>query len=144
MRKTDMTTPSSFEAVGLLDEFCRKSLINAHFNQWRGVCFAVHEAIINSVEATKKLYNDESINRDISVKILADENQVEIHIIDDAGGIPSECFHKSDGVQLENLLLNECGRGLLLIMTLVDKVWQEYDGKYVLKLYKRLEEKTNE
>lgn len=131
--------PANYESIYALDEFCKEALIKINFKEWKKICFAVHEAIINSVEATMKNC-EKPEEKTIKLRIFASNNEAEVHIIDQAGGIPDDEIEKLEEKNLEDVILGDNGRGILLIKELVDKVWQEKEDGNVLKLYKKVKE----
>lgn len=131
--------PANYESIYVLDEFCKESLIKTDFKEWKRLYFAVHEAIINSVEATIKNC-ERPEEKTIKLRIFASTNEAEVHIIDQAGGIPDDKIEKLEERSLEDVLFGDNGRGILLIKELVDKVWQEKEEGNVLKLYKKVKE----
>lgn len=133
--------PASVEMVEFLDQICEWTLSRYNQLESRKIALAVHEAIINSVEAMKRRYGDQE-NHLIAVKIQIQMEEIEVKIIDTAGGLPSEAQERLKNQDFDDIIWEEDGRGLLFMRHLVDEVWHgiDDDGRFVMGLRKRVKQ----
>ncbi|AEH47777.1 ATP-binding protein [Parageobacillus thermoglucosidasius] len=85
---------------------------------------SVHEAVINSVEAIKTLRKD-AAKKTFLLSLRVTEEDVTVTVVDEGDGIPSKQLERMGEESLEDLLLAESGRGLLLIKEVMDEIWLE-------------------
>lgn len=96
---------------------------------------ALHEAVINAYEAC---LNQGITGKTIKVMIEQADKAVMITVMDPAGNLDPEILNSS-GQRLEeaNLNLDESGRGLFIIQSLMDEVYVQpvlHNGNYKQKL----------
>ncbi|MGD8188918.1 ATP-binding protein [Brevibacillus ginsengisoli] len=134
--------PASIEMVEYLDQICEWTISRYNKLESRKVVLAVHEAIINSVEAMKRRYGEQNTESNISLKIRLQMEEIEVKIIDSAGGLSAEAKERLQNQDFDDLIWEEDGRGLLFIKHLVDEVWQDQDedGRFVMGLRKRVKQ----
>jgi len=130
-------SPACDESIEFLDRICEKTLMQAGFEDWRSISFAVHEIIINGIEATKQKCNENSSDKVITLKIYAKEDEVEIHVEDEGDGMDKGRLDKVNEMDFEDVLGDESGRGLLMVKHFVDKIWCEIGAKHSVKIQKR-------
>jgi serine/threonine-protein kinase RsbW len=130
--------PAEMEAI----EFC--DMLMEHLSRFftvreqEALVLSVHEAIINSIEAMRKLYG-ESHAKTFSLFMRITEEDMTILVSDYANGLPAHEIEKLQTKRLEDLLLAESGRGLLLIKELMDDIWfeQRENGQYAIGMKMR-------
>jgi serine/threonine-protein kinase RsbW len=99
---------------------------------------SVHEAVVNSVKAVKQL--GKRIDDDaLIVSWQITEEEVTVTVTDEGGGIPIKEIERLMRESLEDVLLAESGRGLLLIKETMDTVSFEphADGKCAIVMKMR-------
>ncbi len=140
MIKVQIDCPAAVEMVEYLDQICEWTLSRINQVEHKKIVLAVHEAIINSVEAMKRRYGERYYEKQISMKIKVMSESIEIKVIDSAGGLPLEIQDKWKSKALEDLVWEEDGRGLLFMRHLMDEVWQDQDedGRFITGLRKRV------
>ena len=121
-----VTCSVELETVDFLDLLCEKTLKQVDFYAHRRLGFAVHEVIINAVEANRRKFGPENIGKTITLQIKVQKDEAEILVIDEAGGISTEDWDDTSQRTFEEVLWSENGRGLLLIKSFVNEVWHEY------------------
>ncbi|MFC4322219.1 ATP-binding protein [Litchfieldia salsa] len=94
----------------------------------RRLVFAIHELIINAFEATLRKYNDQASNYPINLYIKMEENVILVEITDQGDGMAHH-LNPIDHKQLEEVLLQDRGRGLLMVKKMVDKISFLNEGK---------------
>jgi serine/threonine-protein kinase RsbW len=133
MYEITVQCPAKMEAI----EFCDMLMEHiSHFftiQEREAFVLSVHEAIINSIEAMRKLYG-ESHARTFSLFMRITEKDITILVSDCADGLPAHEIEKLQTKHLEDLLLAESGRGLLLIKELMDDIWfeQRENGQHAI------------
>lgn len=135
------------DSVYYINELCRKTLELVAFSDDRKVSYAVHEAVINSIEATTKRYGkDHKELMTVALKTCKDE--VEVTIVDSAGGFEEDMMNDISRNIFAIDHFSERGRGFLFIKHFMDEVLFETreDGLFyvILKKRKKKEEKDNE
>lgn len=101
---------------------------------------SVHEAVINSVKAVKQL-GEETAKKTFLLSLRITEEDVTVTVMDEGDGIPIKQLERMRGTNLEDLLLAESGRGLLLIKETMDDIWLEHreNGKCAIAMKMRRE-----
>lgn len=134
--------PASVEMVDFLDQISEWIIARYNRLESRKMVMAIHEAIINSVEAMKRRYGTDHTANHISMKMRLHTDQIEVMIIDTAGGLSVEVQEKMKQPDFHACLWEEDGRGLFIIHHLVDEVWheQDEDGRFVMGLRKWLKQ----
>lgn len=122
-----VTCPANLDSLYFLDRFSENSLsfIGSKKKDW--ICLAAHEIFINIIEAARKQYG-ESHNKKLSLRICSQDNEIEIEIIDDLGGVPGEVLENMVNCTFEDVLLEENGRGLIMIQHIADEWKYKADG----------------
>jgi serine/threonine-protein kinase RsbW len=82
---------------------------------------SVHEAVVNSVKAVKQLEKKREDGAMV-VSWRITEEEVMVTVADEGGGIPIKEIERLRQGSLEDVLLAESGRGLLLIKETMDAV----------------------
>ncbi|MCP8969462.1 ATP-binding protein [Ectobacillus ponti] len=119
--------PPTVHTIDFMEGLCRRILEEVSFSHTDRLLFAVHEGLINAVEATKVAYG-QTLAHPISIRIAANGGLAEIQISDSAGGISAQSLQKLETGGLGDALLEESGRGLLLIKHLADEVFYQVEG----------------
>lgn len=132
--------PATVEMVEFLDQICEWTVKRSNQLETKKIVLATHEAIINSVEAMKRFHGDTYGEKKISLKINVKKEEIEIKVIDSAGGLPIEVQNRLGQRCLEELVWEEDGRGILFMSHLVDDVWHDKDenGQFIIGLRKRV------
>ncbi|MGC5326868.1 ATP-binding protein [Brevibacillus sp. SYSU BS000544] len=135
--------PATVEMVEFLDQICEWTVMRVNQVETKRLVLAAHEAIINSVEAMKRCHGEAYREQNISLKIDVKQEEIEIKIIDSAGGLPLEVQKKLEERCMEDLIWEEDGRGILFMRHLVDDVWHDHaeDGRFIMGLRKRVTQK---
>lgn len=107
-------------SIEFIDELLLKVMKQAEFAEYKQLHFAAHEAVINSIEATKKCYGEDH-TKNIKIKIMAQKQRAEVLICDKAGGLPKEVAESMKSIDFEDKRWNERGRGILFIKHFVDE-----------------------
>lgn len=117
-----VTCPANLDSLCFLDMFCESTLsfIGSEKKDW--ICLAAHEVFINIIEAARKQHG-ESHDEKLSVHICSQNNEIEIQIVNDLGGVPEEALESMVNCTFEDVLLEEHGRGLMMIHHIADE-WQ--------------------
>ncbi|WP_456276071.1 ATP-binding protein [Bacillus sp. AK128] len=133
----ELELPCQLHSIEVFDQTA-KELLEKFTNSHHRLGFIVHELLINSLEATRQKYDEEASNYSIKLKITSQQEAVEISVIDQAGGMRLEQIQNLDATCLEDLLYSECGRGLLMIKSMVDDMGMYYDrhGLFEVKVRK--------
>ncbi|OAT72844.1 ATP-binding protein [Parageobacillus thermoglucosidasius] len=99
---------------------------------------SVHEAVINSVEAIKQL-GKEAAKKTFLLSLRITEEDVTVTVADEGDGIPIKQLERMREKSLEDLLLAESGRGLLLIKETMDDIWfeRQENGKCAIAMKMR-------
>lgn len=143
MLKVNIQCLAHEDSVFYINELCRNTLELIQFPEERKVLYAIHEVVINSIEATEKRYG-KNHKQSMTVAIKTCKEEVEVIVGDAAGGF-EECDNKDFST---SDLFSERGRGFLFIKHFMDEVLFENkeDGLFYVILKKRLqtEEKANE
>ncbi len=113
--------------LAYIDDVVKKSLEAFEVEKVSQVHFAIHEALINSIQAGEKI-NDTSTNA-LEVHLLRDQHTLKAWITDSFGGTANQAETLID--EIETLpILRESGRGLMLSSHLVDKIeWKQKEDK---------------
>jgi serine/threonine-protein kinase RsbW len=82
---------------------------------------SVHEAVVNSIKAVKQL-GRKIDDGALVVSWRITEEEVTVTVTDEGGGIPIKEIERLGRESLEDVLLAESGRGLLLIKETMDVV----------------------
>lgn len=127
------------KSIEFIDELLLKVMKQAEFPDYKQLHFAVHEAVINSIDATIKCYG-QGHKKNINMKIIAEKQRVEVLICDKAGGLPKEVAESIKNINFEDKIWNERGRGILFIKHFVDECLYYLDetGDAVCKLIKEV------
>lgn len=122
-----VTCQADLESLSFLDMFCESSLsfIGSKKKEW--ICFAAHEVFINIIEAARKR-NGEASTKKLSLRICSQNNEIEIRIVDDLGGIPDEILENVGSHKFEEVVLQEHGRGLMMIHHIADEWEYQAEG----------------
>ncbi|WP_233414519.1 ATP-binding protein [Thermaerobacillus caldiproteolyticus] len=138
MYEITVKCPATIEAMEFCDAFVESIAQFFSIHERESLVLSIHEAIINSIEAMKQLYGEDH-NNTFSLYMRITEEELMILVIDRANGIPAHEHKKLHVNSLEDLLLAESGRGLLLIKELMDDMWfeQREDGEYAIGMKMR-------
>jgi serine/threonine-protein kinase RsbW len=85
---------------------------------------SVHEAVINSVAAIRQS-GEETEKNTFVLSLRITEEDVTVTVTDEGSGIPIKQIERMREKSLEDMLLAESGRGLLLIKETMDDIWFE-------------------
>lgn len=129
--------PANVETIELCDLVIDSLASFFTVRDRQALVLSVHEAIINSVEAVRTQCNKHHAALTLSVRITTDD--VTVLVADAAEGFSQQCIDSRQEKQLEDVRLEESGRGLLLIRELMDDLWAEplENGAYVLGMKMR-------
>lgn len=117
--------------LGFLQFFCVRDHKKVHF--------ALHEAVINSIQQIEKV-SCEGKKEMVTIDVTVDESQVVAEVRDWMGGIKSHKDNMVSGLRQDISQYAESGRGLLMIEQLVDTLsWEcKADDEFVLRLEKMI------
>ncbi|WP_028552202.1 ATP-binding protein [Paenibacillus sp. UNC451MF] len=135
--------------IDMSDEMAENFLKYSGVPQYRKLCYAVHELVINAVEAT--LRHQASVNEAnrcsdsmglehiIRLRMELEEGEVVITITNYAELGACQAIHSKRSANMDDLLHEERGRGLLIAKRWSDQLTfdQEEDGKITIQLRKR-------
>lgn len=115
--------------LGFLQLFC--------VSDYKKVHFALHEAVINSIQQIEKV-SCGGKKEIVTIEVTVNESQIVAEVTDWMGGIKSHKDNMVSGLRQEISLYAESGRGLLMIEQLVDTLsWEcKADDEFVLRLEK--------
>lgn len=121
------------ESISLIDNLIELTIKRLHYCNYKKVCFAIHELVINSIDAMNK--NNQSFKQ-LSISLVCSKKHVLFSINDFGGGLPSDILNNLHSNNLDSLGLNESGRGLALIKMFVDSLTynEENDGSFTYKI----------
>lgn len=121
------------ESISLIDNLIELTIKRLHNCNYKKVCFAIHELVINSIDAMNK--NGQS-SKQLSISLVCSKQYVLFSINDFGGGLPSNILNNLHSNNLDSLGLNESGRGLALIKMFVDSLTynEENDGSFTYKI----------
>ncbi|WP_176560080.1 ATP-binding protein [Brevibacillus dissolubilis] len=138
MIRVQIDCPAQHEYLELMEGTYQSTLEKVCFAGRHALYVAVHEALINAIEATQQTYGEET-RETVSLQMTASPAEVVIHIIDSAGGIPQDVLDRQYCTTLEDRLWEENGRGLLIMKQMADELWFEKtdDGRQLVGLRKR-------
>lgn len=118
-----------------IDAFCKKTFNDSDFKYHEEMVFAIHEAIINAIEATRHFRCEKKkvISLDIEINQSYAQAKVSNHI---QGKLHLEALLREKDIDRD--LWEDRGRGLFFIRELVDELWQETDntGRFILGMRK--------
>lgn len=142
--------------IDLSDEMTESFLKYTGVAQYRKLCFAVHELVINAVEAAmhhqhvQRREGREGTGREdgktgemsgctVSVRMELNEGDIVITITNNACRHAGQTIGRRSQMKLEELLYEERGRGLLLAKRLSDQLTYEQDdsGRMTIELRKK-------
>ncbi|MBN6188986.1 ATP-binding protein [Aneurinibacillus sp. BA2021] len=118
----EITTHADLSMLELFRHICHCTLNRLVPERSDHVLLAVHELLINSIEASSLRCGTEH-TASLTLRITQNEDETEITVEDQAGGIPSEHLAAMKHTAFENILWQERGRGLLFVQALVDE-WE--------------------
>ncbi|ANB60467.1 ATP-binding protein [Anoxybacteroides amylolyticum] len=130
--------PANVETIELCDLIIDSLASFFVVRDRQALVLSVHEAIINAVEAVRTQFdNDDACHITVSVRITAEE--VTILVADAANGLSKQHIESRQEKRLEDVLLEESGRGLLLMRELMDDLWAEplENGAYAIGMKMR-------
>lgn len=110
--------PCDLNEIEKLEKAIREQLSLYQSSVRDHICFIVHELLINSFEATMKTFSGPSSLYSINAHVEMTHSEYIIHITDECGGVKGEVFTH----ELEDILLADRGRGLLMVRELVDSI----------------------
>lgn len=108
------------EELARVDTFAAEVFRRIYPQEAELLAFVLREAVLNALEAVA----EEAM---IQIRLSADEDGVEICVIDQGGGFERQWQDKLAETSMEDCLLEERGRGLLFISRLVDEVWSSWE-----------------
>ncbi|WLR52742.1 ATP-binding protein [Bacillus tianshenii] len=121
------TCKSSASSIEYIMDVCHTTFERFKLQRVHILKFLIHEALINTVEAISKKYNSKQINQYFTFQLKLSQD-IEIRVIDSVGGLSQAYLDQLNPKQLENILWQESGRGLLLIKEKTDKMWYKELG----------------
>jgi len=130
--------PANAEAIEFCDLFIDSLSSFFAVLDRPALVLSVHEAIINSIEAVRKLCREHDDNT-LTLFVRVGKEEVTIFVSDSANSLPVQAIENRRAKQLEDVLLEESGRGLLLMRELMDDIWVEplENGTYALGMKMR-------
>ncbi|KNY28804.1 ATP-binding protein [Pseudobacteroides cellulosolvens] len=131
------------ESISLIDNIIELTIKKIHNYDYKKICFAIHELVINSIDAMSK--NNQSFKQ-ISISLICSKKHVLFSINDFGGGLPSNILNKLHTNNLDSLGLNESGRGLAIIKMFVDNLTynEENDGSFTYKIVAYMDNEAKE
>lgn len=126
------------QEITRVDNAIERFLIEAGFTPYKDVRFAVHELLINSVQAMNQKYAG-ACPYLITIAAKANPDIAEVCITDYGGGLPEGLSEYLEDIAFEDILLQESGRGLLIVKCLTDffECSLSLDGAASYKIIKR-------
>lgn len=122
------------ENISLIDSLVELTIKSVHGFGYNKACFAMHELVINSIQAMSK---NNKFNKQITITLACSKKYIFFRINDFGGGLPINILNNIFINPLENMGLNESGRGLALVNLFVDKIKykEERNGSYTYKIF---------
>lgn len=127
---------AELEILDYLDSISQQTMRLQNFPHVDDVVFAIHEALINAIEAVKDMKNDQRRKIIFVLKVCSQQAEVQIvNCVDDR----VELLNLNNKKTMEQIALHKEGRGLLFIQHLMDEVWQKsnVEGEVTLFFRKR-------
>lgn len=127
----------STQAVQLIDEMMKSYVTIYELPNARELCFVLHELVINAVEAMLQV---ELAKSTIQVQVKLKEDELQMTVIDQAGGIPEEQWQEALTYDFETMSDSDRGRGLFFVQHMVDRIWFELDkpNQFLVKVSKKI------
>jgi anti-sigma regulatory factor (Ser/Thr protein kinase) len=128
------------ENIPLIDSLIEINIKSMHFFGYKKVCFAIHELVINSIEAMNK---SNQYDKQITLTLVCNKKHVFFSINDFGGGLPLNFLNNIHLNPLENMGLNESGRGLALVNIFAGKLKykEEKNGSFTYKIVVYMDKK---
>ncbi|OXM85284.1 ATP-binding protein [Paenibacillus rigui] len=137
----------SQQLVDLSDEMMESFLKYSGVSQYRKLCFAVHELVVNAVESTLKLRESGAGKQEgavaeeakILIRMELNGDDIVITISNHGYGCDAPAMAELPKLSFDELLLEERGRGLLLAKRLSDQLTFDQDdqGRITMQLRKK-------
>lgn len=135
--------PSNKSSLSIFDDSMERFLSCFNIVKKKGFIFAMHEAIINSIQMAEKMDNGEE--QQLTVNILVDQTKVIGYVIDNCGGISEEKKKEIKEASFDDVM-EVSGRGFLLIQHFVDALECYYgeNNSFVIEMSIMRTEETDE
>ncbi len=133
-----VSVPCYDQVVQKIDRITTCSLKELLEREDRRLLFVIHELLINAYESTILTYADNAPKYPIEVLINIDEQTVSVHVSDYGYGMNEDALVILDQ-ELDGVLMQERGRGLLMVKKLVDKMYfsKKESGIFTVSIEKR-------
>ncbi|HEY9062938.1 MAG TPA: hypothetical protein VIO64_20940 [Pseudobacteroides sp.] len=133
MSKLTLKCAAIPENIWLIDSLVELTIKSEHVFGYKKACFAMHELVINSVQAMSK---NNKFNKQITIVLVCSKKYIFFSINDFGGGLPLNILENISINPLDNMGLNESGRGLALVNLFVDKLKckKEKNGSFTYKI----------
>ena len=124
--------------ITIIDNLVEMLLSANGVTETKRFCFAVHELVINSVEAMQKTACMKGADQ-IVIRLRIDEEVLEFTINDWGGGLPAEVYARLHTEESGELSMDESGRGISMIRMFIDEFiyFKESDGSCTYQIIKR-------
>lgn len=141
MFEIKLECPSDQDAIKYIEYIFSETLTQVSFNKIEEAMFAIREALINAVEASKDIEDKEKSR--VSISMVADKQSIEVKIFNFYTNMSGDISEKVVNPSTPENIWSDHGRGLLFINHLVDQVWEERDdkGRFVLGITIKEEQK---
>lgn len=120
MSKYRLSCNADTHCISMIDQWLLERLPKEYIKDFRGFCLAAHELVINSVEAVHTMKDGMKLGAECCIE----SDRISFAIIDYGKGLTEkqvECFVNSEYVENPENMLQEHGRGFLLIRKYSDQ-----------------------
>ncbi|ANE46307.1 hypothetical protein SY83_08485 [Paenibacillus swuensis] len=112
----------SWENMDHLDQMTEHLLSRLDTVHTRKLCFAIHELIINAMEATYRAYGKAADCSSIALTIRLEHEDIIVKVTNTGQYNSLEAIRRNQDRHFEEMLSEESGRGLLLARHLSDEL----------------------
>lgn len=129
--------------IDMSDEMSESFMKYTGIAHYRRLCCAVHELVINAVEAAgrQQMSGEDALSLDntLWLRMEVEEGEVIVTITNKSAAGTAEAIHGKKSLCMEDLLLEERGRGLLIAKRWSDQLTfdQKEDGTMTIQLRKK-------
>lgn len=137
MSRLIIEMPGIKENLSFMDTAILGFLQSLQLKGHKQIHFAVHEAIINSIQQIEQRFPDEETTT-LIIEIDVNDSRVIAQVTDWMGGIKSDAPNKVKALKAGVSSQSESGRGLLMIEQLVDEMsWECMENnQFVIRMEK--------
>lgn len=139
MTRLELMVPGHRQHLKFIDDTVLGFLRSSGVNDYKIIHFALHEAVINSIQQIEKK-GSMGIKEMVSIEVTVTNGQLIAQITDWMGGIKNHKDNMVNELRQGVTQYAESGRGLLMIEQMVDKLsWEcKENDEFVLRMEKSI------